>query len=154
MIFESKPYATGDGSGASVLGHATASSPLGPFTVDIYPLPSLSQASGASVDGPNLFYQNGKFVLFHTSRTAGANFPTELFPAESTDCINWTMTPSAPILTHAGMFGTGNQDQAPDPNAVMTRSPEFCTCSGPAKTTAPRRAGSTVRFPLSLTPLT
>lgn len=82
MMFEA--YAGGP---PWAMGYATASNPLGPFTTNTFPLPTLiitGRGNGAS--GPSLTKVGAVFNLWYHNPT----LPTDIYHATSSDCVTWT----------------------------------------------------------------
>lgn len=110
MMFEGK-----DGSGSLwVMGYATATAAIGPYTTNTFPLPTL-QMNGGSASGPWLTKNGSTYSLwYHASILNGANLPNDIFHATSTDLINWTPE-LIPKVRRTHRFEV---DQAADPFVV------------------------------------
>lgn len=71
-------------------GLATGNSPLGPFRIRAYPLPSLQRAPGAMYGGPSVTGRLHDWTIwYHAARNPGATLPTDIYTARSTDLIHW-----------------------------------------------------------------
>jgi hypothetical protein len=102
------------GAGVFTTGYATAASPLGPFTTNTFPLPTLQIDSGM-FGGPHLFKTGATYSLwYHAAIGASQNLPTDIYRATSPDLINWT-TDLIPKVRRFHRFET---DQAADPFVV------------------------------------
>lgn len=79
------------------IGYATGTSPLGPFTVQTFPLPTLSRGdSTAMYGGPWITKQDDLWVLYyHASKTQ--NLPTDIYRATSPDLVTWSPT-AVPLI--------------------------------------------------------
>ena len=109
MIFDGR--GTGDG-GYWKSGYATATSPLGPFTVVQFPL-----ALGLTMNGgPCLTKVGAVFNLWFHGGVG--NLPNDIFHATSSDCITWTTEPAARIRRKHRL----EVDQIADPNYVVDPS--------------------------------
>jgi hypothetical protein len=74
-------------------GVATGTSPLGPFTLGRFSLPTLSRGDGTAIyGGPQLRRQGSTWVLFYHASTT-STLPTDIYRATSTDLVNWTQDP-------------------------------------------------------------
>lgn len=94
------------------MGHATASSPLGPFTVSAFPLPSLQRGTGM-YGGPFLTVEDDgatQVLLYHASTSS--LLPTDIYRATATDFETWTQDPTA-VVTR--VVDPPEHDQAADP---------------------------------------
>lgn len=106
MIFESRAS-----TGAQwQMGHATATSPLGPFTVQAFPLPTLQRGTGV-YGGPFLTVENGEQVLLYHASTS-STLPTDIYRATATDFETWTQDATA-VVTR--VVDPPEHDQAADP---------------------------------------
>lgn len=84
-------------SGATwALVHATATSPLGPFT---YQATCTGFTGLVSKDGPFVVREGGEWVMWFHGSLSG-NLPSFIYRATSTDLVNWTMldTSTSPRL--------------------------------------------------------
>lgn len=71
-------------------GLAVGNSPLGPFHIYAYPLPSLQRAPGAMYGGPSVTGRLHDWTIYyHAARTSGATLPTDIYAARSVDLIHW-----------------------------------------------------------------
>lgn len=76
-------------------GYATGPSPLGPFTVQAFPLRTLSRGDATSIHGsPTLRRQGSTWVLYYHASPTGV-LPTDIWRATSTDLVTWTPEVSA-----------------------------------------------------------
>ena len=110
MIFDGKGPATGVLWGS---GYATATSPLGPFTIQAFPLTLAIPMNG----GPHLTKMgDGTFSMWYHGGVA--NLPNDIYHATSTDCITWAAE-AAPRITRTA---PQEVDQCADPFYVADPS--------------------------------
>jgi hypothetical protein len=105
MMFESRNA----GVGPWVLGHATATSPSGPWTVAAFPVTALEISAGINYSGPWLGYVGGQYVLWYH-----ADYPalkSRIYKATSPDCVTWTVK-KLPVISP--LLAT-EQSQVADP---------------------------------------
>lgn len=111
MIFESLAS-----SGAQwQMGYATASDPLGPFTIQQFPLPTLQRGTGM-YGGPFLTCEDGTWVLIYHAATSGS-LPTEIYRATSTDLLSWTQD-AGTLVTR--VVDPPEHDQVADPHVLWS----------------------------------
>lgn len=95
---------------------ATATSPLGPFTIGSTPLQSLRPPPNGSVSGSWLTRENGKWVMiYHGQEWGRTGTPTDIYRATATDISAdaWTITNDGrPIMTRSHPY---EMDQVADP---------------------------------------
>lgn len=91
------------------IGYATGATPLGPFTVQAFPLSTLSQGDATAMyGGPFLVQENGGWTLvYHAAPTS--TLPTRIYRATSTDLVTWAKE-SVPVIPRT----TPDRDQTAD----------------------------------------
>lgn len=105
--------------------YATASNPMGPFTIGNggNPLTSLQIAAGGMYGGPQItLLPDGLIHNYYHAAAASGTLPTNLYTAtcSPSDFTTWTLSPHNPILTHSGV---GNEvSQLADPCLVRAGS--------------------------------
>jgi len=115
LMFES----TVSGSGPYMIGYATATSPLGPFTINTFPLPTLRIVG--TYGGPHLFKTGATYSLWYHACGDGSttwNLPTDIYRATSTDLINWTPN----VISKVRRTHRLEVDQVADPFVVTDPS--------------------------------
>lgn len=70
-------------------GLADAASPLGPFTVRVFPLRSLQLSPDGTAGGPDLHRAAGRWVLLYHAVRHGT-LPSDVYEATSTDLVHWS----------------------------------------------------------------
>lgn len=93
---------------------ASASSPLGPFVLNTFPILGLNRGLDVMVGGPCCTYIGGIYKLWYHRGETG-NEPTEIYSATSTDMITWTESAN-PVVKRVSHWEI---DQVADPHYFL-----------------------------------
>lgn len=102
------------------------------------PLSTLQVHSGGMYGGPRFArlgsdlspkFPDGLYHLWYHAGTDGGGLPTDIYHATSTDLLSWTISPSTPVLTHAGHGFEWDQVAGPVP-VVAGEGPAFLFYDG------------------------
>lgn len=74
------------------MGIAYSISPLGPFTIETFPLKALQRTEKGTFGGPDVSLTKGLYTLWYHSSPSGT-IPTDIYAATSHDLIHWEQKP-------------------------------------------------------------
>ena len=117
------------------------------------PLSSLQRHAHSMFGGCHIATVDGKYAPkdaqgnYHIWYHAGAdgNLPTDVYHATSRNLINWTVTPSKPVISHRGTGSGFAYDQVADPSPLTVGKTAYIAFDGDDN-----RAGATTHAAIGM----
>ena len=84
----------------------------------------------ATVDGQYTPKNSDSLYTIWYHAGANGNLPTDIYHATSADLMNWTVSPSTPVLSHRGTGAGFAYDQVADPSPLVAGHNAFIAFDG------------------------